>query len=291
MTGHDQLMDSVRRARPDERLSARTPAAQALLEEILSMQTSPAQVAADGRPDVVVRPHRSRRLRLALGSVAAAALALAVVVGAPGEPSRADAVEAAIARSSSLLDRSGRAEITDHWTWDSGDGVDSDAQWAFSGDDSEATFDTQIGGQRVGCVHPDDPPCTVLPMARHVGGKFFLYTRDQSGGMTWFRLSDLEGRDRGFGLDPSTVLGQLQPAGGFEEVGQEDVDGVPTTRFRAKDPAATPVPDIRGQVWGDTVTALEVWLDGDGLVRRLDIATVRTAPPDAGELIWIRSYS
>jgi hypothetical protein len=109
------------------------------------MQISPSDVRVDDRPDVVVRPRRFRRRRLALGGVAAAALAVALIVTGPGEPGRAGAVEAAIARSSSLLAESGRAEITDHWEWDTGLVEANMAVWEFSGDDSSATFANKVG--------------------------------------------------------------------------------------------------------------------------------------------------
>jgi hypothetical protein len=293
MTGHDELMDSVRRARPDERISARTPAAQALLEEILSMQTTRTpEVTVDDAPNVVVRPHRFRRHRLALSGAAAAAFALTLVLTGPGEPGRAEAVEAAITRSSSLLAESGRAQLTDHWEWDSGVVEDGDAMWEFSGDDSSATFTTgTVNGLDKMCMndHPSCPDEKVIN--RHVDGKYYLYGPDGPGRFGWFRLVDIESHPHGLGLNPSTLLDELQPAGGFEEVGREDVDGIPTTRLRAKDPEETPVPDLRDSVPGDTVTSLEVWIDGDGLVRRLDIATTQTGPGDPDDTLSLVSYT
>ena len=48
---HDDLMDVIRRARPDDLGSARTPAAQALLEEIMSMDViHTAEVATMNSP-------------------------------------------------------------------------------------------------------------------------------------------------------------------------------------------------------------------------------------------------
>lgn len=77
----------------------------------------------------------------------------------------------------------------------------------------------------------------------------------------------------GFTLDPATLLDELHPAGGFEKVADEKVDGIETTRFRATDPQQTPVPSLGVGEIGDTVTSLEVWVDHDGLVRRLDLET------------------
>jgi hypothetical protein len=51
------------------------------------------------------------------------------------------------------------------------------------------------------------------------------------------------------------------------------------------------VPDLRDQVPGDTVTSLEAWLDGDGFVRKLGIATTQTGPLDPGDSMGISSYT
>jgi hypothetical protein len=63
---------------------------------------------------------------------------------------------------------------------------------------------------------------------------------------------------------PSRVLEQLRAVGEVEELGSEQVRGVETTRYRALvrppgEPAERAVP-------------VDVWIDGDGLVRRLHAA-------------------
>ena len=63
---------------------------------------------------------------------------------------------------------------------------------------------------------------------------------------------------------PSRVLEQLRAVGEVEELGSERVRGVETTRYRAlvRPPGA---PD-------DRAVPVDVWIDGDGLVRRLRAA-------------------
>jgi hypothetical protein len=64
---------------------------------------------------------------------------------------------------------------------------------------------------------------------------------------------------------PSRVLEQLRAVGEVEELGSERVRGVETTRYRAlvRPPGAAP---------DDRAVPVDVWIDGDGLVRRLRAA-------------------
>ena len=63
---------------------------------------------------------------------------------------------------------------------------------------------------------------------------------------------------------PSRVLEQLRAVGEVEELGPEQVRGVETTRYRAlvRLPGAP----------ADRTVPVDVWIDGDGLVRRLRAA-------------------
>ena len=97
MTEPDDVIDILRRAKPedlpDELVSPHAPAAQALLEEILSMQTIQAPAPPRSRP----RPRAARGLVAAAAAVAlVAGAAVAVVVLGPSEPSAASVVERAL---------------------------------------------------------------------------------------------------------------------------------------------------------------------------------------------------
>lgn len=304
MTEHDDLMDVVRRARPDDLASARTPAAQALLEEILSMpvtrtpdtrtpetrtpETRTPEVGNE--PGVRARRSRHRRLQLALSGAAAAALAAVILLSGSGESSRAGAVETALARSSAMLDQSGRAEVTWRTEWDDDMAQSGVDQWEFSGDDSSVTIQSvpyqAESGLPLPCGQEGLPTCppppTEDPINRWVDGELYLYLAGPDGNFRWYHDYGASGDELvGFTTDPATLLDELHPGGGFEEVGKEDVDGVETTRLRATDPRQTPVPDIRGLVdYLDAVTSLEVWVDDDGIVRRLDI-TIEGSPPQS----------
>jgi hypothetical protein len=298
MTEHDDLIDSLRRARPedlpDEVVSPHAPAAQALLEEILSMQTiDPPETATDVPdvthvPDAPVRRHRSRTVLTIAGAAAAATAVIAAAAGIvlrPAEPSAAATVDAAIAKSLTSLDVSGRAEVTwrEVYVDERGtekfvqDGVDT---WEYSGDDSSVTLTYRINGV-------DAIPGDVDPINRRVDGELYLYVAAAGRGDEYRWYHDPGGRAAvrdGFRGDPGALLDQLQPAGGFEDVGTEPVDGVETRRLRASHPGETPTHVLRDS-WGrlGEVTNLEVWVDDEGLVRRLDLEFTNDElprPPD-----------
>ena len=84
--------------------------------------------------------------------------------------------------------------------------------------------------------------------------------------------------------DPATLLDQLRSAGEFEDVGTGSVDGVETRRLRASRPGDAPVEVLR-ESWGrlGEPADLEVWVDDEGLVRRVDLSFASDElprPPD-----------
>jgi hypothetical protein len=84
-----------------------------------------------------------------------------------------------------------------------------------------------------------------------------------------------------------TLLETLSSAGNFEVVGNEDVDGFPTRRLRATAPEeALDLGRLRQGVEG-TATSLDVWVDDDDLVRRLDFRIEE--PWDLQGSSWHRS--
>lgn len=246
-------------------------------------ETAETAKVEEHRPPASRRSRRRRPLALAGALAAAAALTVSFLVVDSDTPSSAATVEAALARSSSLLAQSGRAEVTSRIEFNSGDvgtGVDS---WEFSGDDSSVTMDSHLlNGIPQACQGPDGEPLPDLstchyedPILRVVDGQQYIYNGDPDGTYGWTHYVDGDAEYlTEFSLDPATLLDELQPAGGFEEVGREPVDGVETTRLRATNPRQTPLADFENVVLaGDTVTSLEVWVDPDGLVRRLDLTT------------------
>jgi hypothetical protein len=269
MTEPDTVIDLLRRARPEgpsgDLVSPHSPGAVAILEEVLATDR-------DRRPGG--RPRR-RVLLPAAAAAAAVAVAAAVLV-APGsdQPSAAATLDAALAQTSDLLGRSGRAEwrstlevngqppfamdgepVLDPWT----------AHFEFSGPD--VAVDWNLGGDGG-------------PYVRIVDGAFYDYgqfdpitgerSSDPSLPWTWRVTSLDEIGDGPFPFDPRTLVETMGSAGDFELVGTEVVDGIPTERLRATAPdQALDAADLRRGVEGDVVR-LEVWVDGDDLVRRIE---------------------
>ncbi|MGH9214516.1 MAG: hypothetical protein ACRD2C_28185 [Acidimicrobiales bacterium] len=264
MTETDDVLDVLRRARPDElrdeQVSPHSTAAQGLLEDILSRPAATPKTRDDRT--VVPAPRRGRHRRPALVAAAAAVMAVALVgslltVGS-SEPSAAATLDAAVNRTSELIARSGRAEQRfrlddrDEWT----------REFEFSGDDGSATFEPLghifriVDG--VGYTYEPVPPNYDHHEWRRLPGTyaFWRYPDGESGAL---------------GVDPLTLLETLSSAGDFEVVGDDTVDGVPTRRLRASDPdAALDLGQLRQGVEG-TATSLEVWVDEHDIVRRIDL--------------------
>jgi hypothetical protein len=99
----------------------------------------------------------------------------------------------------------------------------------------------------------------------------------QEGG---FDLGSLRGLSQ---TDPTQVLQYLRAASDdIEEVGEEDVRGVGTTRYRmsidldkvarqAPEEARAAIEELLAESGLETIPA-EVWIDDDGLVRRIELA-------------------
>ena len=102
--------------------------------------------------------------------------------------------------------------------------------------------------------------------------------------------ADLGQLDQLSQLDPSQALTYLRGAGEFSEVGDEDVRGVPTTRYEgtidlraAVDEApADQRKQLEQLLEGSGVSELpaEAWIDGDGYLRKLtlDFSALAEAP-------------
>jgi hypothetical protein len=293
---HDDVMDSLRRARPEhlpeELASPHAPAAQALLQEILSMDTLHPSETTDLTDDdvelvpVALTDHRPphRRRRFAIGGLAATAAAITAIVVAtsvfgPAEPSAADTVKAALTHSAAALEDSGRAEVISHWRFAGrapgewyplapGDAFDD---WEFSGDDWSVTFGDYIDGQRVSPYGPG----LDFPINRWVDGELYLFIRDsRNPDIRWFHNTKENPSDNPLKFDPATLLAELHPDTGFEEVGREDIDGVSTRHLQATNPGDMPLPDLGNGIADKlgVLTKLELWIDDDNLIRRIDIA-------------------
>jgi hypothetical protein len=287
MTEPDDALETLRRARPelpDELASSHAPAAQALLEEILSMDTMHPSGVLDAIPGSRGGGRHPRRLALfgvAATLLTTAAIATVVTLDSGTQVEAAAQVRAALAETSAVMDGTGRAEVEYRFHEDDGDvGHRSSSVVHFSGDDYA------VGSS------PDEPGDEM----RVVDGE--IYTSNPSeGAPEWVHDTHPSTPDLTFNLDPRTLVERLRVRGDFEVIGDEDVDGVRTTRLQAMRPEAIPgetaaffIPGAFSEGGVDvevTVTSLDLWVDEDNLVRRLELSVsdrIVSAPPEFGEL-------
>ena len=124
---------------------------------------------------------------------------------------------------------------------------------------------------------------TALP-----GGKHWLKLDvEKLSGKAGFDLASL--RQLGGGSDPTQFLSYLKKAGDVKKVGTEDIDGTPTTHYRATidldkvaksaGGAASSVRQLE-QVTGGKTIPTEIWIDNQGRARRqtIDYGTKSPVP-------------
>ena len=104
-------------------------------------------------------------------------------------------------------------------------------------------------------------------------------------GWYWFHYARNRGGRRVPILDPRAVLGVLAPGARFRFAGRVVAGGVPLERLQASNPVAVPglsaLPNVRA---GEYVTAVDVLVDGHGVVRRVEISLRGTTLDAAAHL-------
>ena len=280
----DPLIHRLRGLRPqvpEPSLAPEAAANQAILQSILDtpdraeaglhdrlVKARPRE-PAHGRSIRGSRPGRRwpRRVvvRAAVGA-AAAVSAIGFVVASPfggTEPSAAALVRSAVSASRTALD-SGRASVTVTIPGD-----EENYDYRFAGDD--VAVDIVLGSES-----------RPYPAARRiVDGELYFRVGDEASGQ-WFHATG-EGPSRsGWTGDPRSLLASLTPTAGFEVVGEETEDGVAVTHLRATTPENVDYSELNlGEATppGD-LTALDVWVDEDAIVRRIDVETTLEYPID-----------
>jgi hypothetical protein len=273
---HD-VLEILRRARPDipgDLVSPADPAAQALLQEILSMPDTAAPEVASQAPVPLARA-RGHHRRLAAGSAAAALivaalLAAGLLVLAPISSTEASPLAAAAEKTAAALRQSGRADATVSIDYAGSEDNQGTEHWEYSGADTSTVLDYGTA------------PATGQ-IQSFVGGEWYFY-RPTSDNPTW-RWIHLSAppEDGTLAVDPATVLGELRSSGDFDEVGHEPVDGVDTVRLRSTDPRRLPRFSLGyglNESMLGPITSLEVWVDGDAMVRRFELTFGGIDGPD-----------
>jgi len=121
--------------------------------------------------------------------------------------------------------------------------------------------------------------------------EFDLKTLASEGGIDLSQLQQL-GQS-----DPSQALDYLRATGSVDEVGTEELDGVQTTRYKGtieldrvadqvpagqRDKVRAAIEQLKKQT-GLTEIPTEVWVDGDGLVRKMEFSYTAKVPVEGGE--------
>jgi hypothetical protein len=271
----DQLLVRLRAARPttpDEVASPHAPANQLLLERIVGDAPAPGGHRRLASVERLAR-HDGKRSVLWPAAAAAVAAVAGFVAAAPfgsADPSAAAVVRDAAVVSAEALD-SGRAVLTVRQ-----DGTEDVYEYTFAGDD--------VGVEMVLAATGD---AATIAARRVVDGELYWRVGDEPSTPWLHMVGDGAVPLSVFGDDPRTLLAGLTPTAGFELVGDDTVDGVAVTGLRATTPERIDARQLRlGEATsgGGTVTELEVWVDGDDVVRRIDLAMTHTVSVAATEV-------
>jgi hypothetical protein len=273
-----ELCRAARPEVPDDLLSPHGPAAQALLEEILSMpiETQPAETQPTRTRETLPRRRRARPV-IAIAASAGVAALLAIVVVNAGGPRPALANIARVAETSNAaLDGSGRAHVTFDLQTGTPFAQQGTNEVAWSGRDIE--MKVHIG------AHDDRPESDAW--TKTVDGESYSFVGPKGQEGHWVHDTDASGTNGRelFDADPRTLLSILDPAARFTDVGTERIDGVETRHLHATAVDELPVVNLglAPDAMNTSVTSLDVWVGADDVVRRLDLALRRIDTKTAG---------
>jgi hypothetical protein len=212
---------------------------------------------------------------LAAGAVAVAVAVLAVTAGGQGAPGRgtrapvlltAAMVRQVASASRAALALSGRATIS-YADTQAGELQDTGTdRITFSGKNWNDAFSQSFPASH------GQPASSQFAINRIVGKQFYLYIKGRTDRLAWYRDTNPSGHP-GFTIpDPRTAFAMLEPSARFEVAGYQVIDGIRLKILRATDlshlAGLASLPDIQP---GERVTALEVWVDGHGVVHRISL--------------------
>ena len=130
------------------------------------------------------------------------------------------------------------------------------------------------------------PASTQFAINRIVGKQFYLYIAGRTRRLQWYHDTNPSGHPSFTIPDPRRVFAMLEPSARFEFLGYQMIDGIRLKHLRATGLShlrgLSSLPDLPS---GARVTALEVWVDGHGVVHRLSVAaqTIHTVYPIGAE--------
>ena len=150
------------------------------------------------------------------------------------------------------------------------------ANIAFSG------ADYSFAGSVVNPAAGDRPGQVAWFAERVVNGQAYAHERD-SEGWHWFHYARPAGGPPARILDPRVMLSVLAPGERFRTAGHVVAWGVPLVRLEATDLAKVPgLSALTGVAGGEYATALDVLVDGRGVVHQVNISLRATTLTAAG---------
>ena len=139
--------------------------------------------------------------------------------------------------------------------------------------DMSSIFDAIPGGAAALGDMPFDGTLRMIVTAQSIYMSMPGLTDEIPGGAEWIAMP-LDGGfiptdELSFGLgDPTAMFADLEGAGEVTEIGQDQVRGVPTTRFRVTISSET-LGDVGSELFLADVP-IDVWIDEMGLIRRIE---------------------
>lgn len=268
-TDEDGVMERLRAARPElphDEADPRSPRNVALLGRVLTEPAARREAVARRR---LIRGRLGGRAVAAVAAAAAVAVVAATAAVLPAGPFKGVEPAAAVVRAASeasppaLQTARARLVVTV-------DGVEDTYDYTLAGDDVDVVMTLRRG---LGEAYE--------ARRRVVAGEtYWALSHDPAG--PWFHaVGDAEGQAPLAG-EPRALLAALEPSAGFEVVGDEELDGVAVTHLRATTPEGVDPAELRlaeATMTVGSVTALDVWVDGDDVVRGIDLTM---APPFTG---------
>jgi len=131
------------------------------------------------------------------------------------------------------------------------------------------------------------PASTQSAINRVVNGQAYDYFV-AADGLAWYHDTGPDAASSMHIPDPRKLLNELAPGVGFVKVAATELDGVPVEQLRATTVTGLRPVSLPGQWNIGKLTALDVWADGQGVVRKLTMTASQTLYPGAMSLSQLR---
>jgi hypothetical protein len=144
------------------------------------------------------------------------------------------------------------------------------------------TIDVTFSGHNVNYLIASNGNGAQGVQNRIVDGQLYLYIKGRDLKMHWYHETNPNAAASLSFPDPRTLIATVGPSLRFEDVGQQELDGVPTTHLQATTPGALRGHGIPHGLNG-TITAFDAWVDSDNVVRQI-VVTAQYQTCSIGQL-------